>query len=85
MSDTKCYRCGGPSETRDNVQNWAFLGGSVTSTTEVTEARWIRVRSTTISYRDDGPRPIACGDTLPLCRECWIAVMNFIGVGKRKP
>jgi hypothetical protein len=67
------------------VQNWAFLGGSITSTTEVTEARSIRVRSTTVSYRDDGPWPTQCDDTLPLCRTCWLAVMEFLGVGRRRP
>ena len=78
-----CYRCQGPTESNDNIQEWSFLGGSIASETDVTESRRIRVRSTTVSHKQGRPRPTVCDDKIPLCRTCWLAVMAFVGVGKR--
>jgi hypothetical protein len=80
---SECYRCQGPTESRDNIQGWGFLGGSIQKITEATSTTSIRVRSTSMRHRDDGPWPTVCDDTLPLCRTCWLGVMAFLGVGKR--
>jgi hypothetical protein len=79
----KCYRCDGPTESRDNIAGWGFLGGSIQKVTETTSNTSIRVRATSLTYRDDGPWPSVCDDVMPLCKTCWGDVMTFLGTGKR--
>lgn len=84
MSAQSCYRCQGPTESRDNIKGWGFLGGSIQRITETTSETFLRVRATNLTFRDDGPFPSTCDDVLPLCKTCWGDVMTFLGVG-RKP
>lgn len=78
-----CYRCQGPTESRDNIRQWSHLGASIQKVTDTTSITSIRVRAATIHYRDDGPWPSMTDDLLPLCMTCWGDVMSFIGVGKK--
>lgn len=83
MAAPKCYRCGGPTESRDNIQGWGFLGGSIQKVTETTSTTSICIRATRVRHRDDGPWPSVTDDLMPLCKTCWGDVMTFLGVGKR--
>jgi hypothetical protein len=83
VTPQSCAHCHGRVPTIDNIEGRSFWGS--VHTTESTETtRTARIAFTQYTRTSARDRVLTTDGQYPLCKDCWLELSKWLGVGRRK-